>query len=110
MLRWSVTRSRAGAALAREIHRIARPRDPDTRGLLISPRGAARFVVPKHTPRPLWGSHTLTATVGHHVDALTGTGGTSANDYLEEHWEYPEHLNVQEVDVFEVDPGIQDEL
>ena len=96
------------AALARVVYQVAQPRDSETHGLLVLPVGAARFVVPKHVPRPRWGSHTLVETMQHRVDALTGVEGTSTGSYLSEHWEYPECLRVTQIDVFSVDPGIED--
>ena len=70
---------------------------------------AARFVVPKITQPPRWGSHTFVEAHGHAIDALTGADGCSATAYLATHWEYPDHLEIHDVDVGAVDAGIQDE-
>lgn len=98
------------AALARVVHVIAQPRDPDVSGLQVLPKSAARFVVPKHDPKPRWGSHTLVETRRHCVDALTGASGTIAEMYLSDHWEYVEHIHMVSVDVFAVDVGIEDDV
>ena len=44
----------------------------------------------------------------HSVDALTGADGCSAPAYLDTHWEYADHLEVHDVDVDAIDPGIED--
>lgn len=97
------------ARLARIVYGVAQPRDATTRGLQILPPTAARFVIPKHDPNPQWISHTLVETMEHRVDALTGTDGTVAANYMAKHWEYCDYLRVQEVDVFSVDPEIEEE-
>ncbi|MBK8213704.1 MAG: hypothetical protein IPK71_08135 [Myxococcales bacterium] len=97
------------AALARVVARVGISRDPSTRGRQIKPRGAARFVVPKHSDPPRWVSHTFVDTHRHVVDALTGASGCPSASYLATHWEYADALTVQDVDVEMVDPGIQEE-
>lgn len=98
------------AALARVVFAVGRERDETTRGRQIRPqkRSAARFVVPKVHQPPRWYSHTLVETHGHAIDAITGTDGCSAEIYLATHWEYCEQLEVHDVDVDTIDPGIQD--
>jgi hypothetical protein len=98
------------AALARVVYAVAQPGDPDAGGLQVLPKSAARFVVPKHDPKPRWGSHTLVETRRHCVDALTGASGTLTGTYLSEHWEYVEHIHMVSVDVFAVDVGIEDDV
>lgn len=99
------------AALARVVSRVGRARDPQTRGLQITPRqgSAARFVVPKHPAPPRWGSHTFVETHAHAVDALTGVDGCAESIYLASHWQYTDALEVRAVDVDAIDAGIQEE-
>ena len=97
------------AALARVVVAVGRDRDENARGRQIKPHSAARFVVPKGPLQPKWHSHTFGEAHQHAVDALTGTEGCSSEDYLRQHWEYPEYLEVRDVDVESIDPGIQDE-
>lgn len=99
------------AALARVVFMVGQERDAATRGRQVRPprMSAARFVVPKVPHPPQWVSHTFVETHAHAVDALTGASGCPAAAYLETHWEYPDHLEVHDVDVETVDPGIQDE-
>lgn len=97
------------AALARVVHEVGTRRDESgTRGRQIRPISPARYVVPKHPDVRLWYSHTFVDTHGHSVDALTGANGCKSNDYLDHHWKFPEGLQVNEVDVKAVDPGIQE--
>lgn len=95
------------AALARVVFAVGCERDAETVGRHVRPRGAARFVVPKHPDARLWWSHTFVETHGHAVDALTGAGGHPADAYRAEFWEFPETLSWSEVDVSTIDPGIQ---
>lgn len=95
------------AALARVVYEVAKPGDEAAHGEQIRPKGGERFVVPKHTARPLWATHTLVCTREHRVDVLTGAGGCEKDKYLASHWEYVDRLDVRPVDVHEVDPGIQ---
>ncbi len=99
------------AALARVVFAVGQERDAATRGRQVRPskKSAARFVVPKVPHPPRWGSHTFVEAHEHAVDALTGADGCSAPAYLETHWQYADHLEVHDVDVDAVDPGIQDE-
>jgi hypothetical protein len=99
------------AALARVVFAVGRERDAATRGLQVHPlkKSAARFVVPKVAHPPRWGSHTFVEAHERAVDALTGAEGCPAPAYLATHWEYADHLEVHEVDVDAVDPGIQEE-
>lgn len=99
------------AALARVVVTVGRERDEKAGGRQVRPRtlSAARYVVPKLSSPPLWGSHTFGVAHEHAVDALTGADGCAVTEYLREHWEYWEHVEVHDVDVETVDPGIQDE-
>lgn len=97
------------AALARRVYTVAQSRDADTHGLQVRPKKPARFVVPRIDSPPRWSSHTLVSTRAHAVDALTGTPGCLLDDYLAQHWEYPDQLTTHDVDPFDVDPGIQDD-
>ena len=96
------------AALARRVMEVATPRDSGAHGLQVRPRSSARFVVPKHTPKPRWNSHTLVSTRSHCVDALSGIPGCPDTEYLATHWEYPDQHVTSKVDVYEIDPGIED--
>ncbi len=95
------------AALARRVFELAERTDSSTHGLQVLPKTPARFVVPKLPHPPLWYSHTLVSTRHHRVDALTRAPGCEEASYLERHWEYPEALRVDRVDVYEIDPGIE---
>jgi hypothetical protein len=96
------------AALARIVHRLASPRDDRTRGLQIRPKSPARWIVLKRGA-PRWASHTLVETQEHRVDALTGADGWSAAQYIEDHYRFPEALQAHEVDVYSIDPWIEEE-
>ena len=97
------------AALARIVYRIAQPRDGQTRGIQIHPKTPARWILPKRPLPRLWGTHTLIETQEHRVDALTGADGCASERYLEEHYRYPQALAAHDVDVFSVDPWIEEE-
>jgi hypothetical protein len=73
----------------------------------VRPRGSARFIVTKFPTVQVWYSHTLVRTQAHHVDALTGVEGCAKEKYLELHWSYPEALEAVDVDVADVDAGVQ---
>lgn len=98
------------AALARIVFAVGVDRDDATQGRQIVPTSAARYVVPKVSPTPRWGSHTFVDTHAHSVDALTGATGCPSSAYLPVHWEYPEALCIRDVEVQDVDPGIQEAL
>ena len=108
LARHPVTSGRC-AAVARVVYEVGAARDPATRGRHLRPKGAERYVVPKHDPNPRWGNHTFSETHGHAVDALTGSGGCLAGDYLAAHWEEVDYLLVHDIDPFTVDPGIEDD-
>lgn len=99
------------AALARAVYRTGTERDSTTRARQVRPpkNSAARYVVPKLNEPPRWVSHTFVETHAHAVDALTGPDGCARESYVETHWEYADHLEIHDVDVESVDPGIQDE-
>lgn len=96
------------AALARRVHEVAKEGGDDPRGHFLTPR-AGRWILPKVPHPPSWASHTVTETRAHAVDALTGSGGCEMPRYLPDHWQYPDAIKVSSVDVFEVDPGIQND-
>lgn len=108
MARFPVSSGRC-AALARVVFEASKDDDPDTEGLQVVPRNAARYVVPKHPEKPRWFSHTLVQTKLHRVDALTGVDGCPAPGYLERHWEYPDALDLKRVDLYAIDPDIEDD-
>lgn len=97
------------AALARVVHGVAKPRDPDVRGVQIRPRMPARWLVPKHPHVPYWFSHTLVETQEHDVDALTGPDGHRADAYLETYWHFHARIDARTVDLATIDPGIEDD-
>lgn len=100
-------RSGRCAAVARVVHRVATPRDPETRALQMKPPRGARWLIPRDPRIPQWSSHTYVETMAHAVDAVTGPEGHPAASYRESHWHWSETFEVQEVDVMTVDPGIQ---
>ena len=57
----------------------------------------------------MWYSHTLVETVGHDADALTGADGCPSEQYLEQHFQFHEFIQIREVDVFTVDTWIEEE-
>ena len=95
------------APLARVVFAVAKPSDPAATGLQVRARGTARFILTKHPAVHVWHSHTLVRTKAHHVDALTGPAGCEVEEYLDVHWSHPEALEMLEVDVSAVDPGVQ---
>lgn len=97
------------AALARIVFEVGRRRDEDTRGCQVRPRNRARYVLPKHPAVPRWHTHTYAEAHCHAVDAMTGAEGCDPSVYLERHFHYANALEVVEVDVHQVDPGIEDE-
>lgn len=97
------------AALARIVYRTAKPHDPSTRGLHVRPRSAARFVLPALPAPPTWGSHTLTETQAHAVDALTGVDGHPTEGYLATFFQFPDKIVMEPADVFTIDPWIQED-
>lgn len=95
------------APLARLVFDVARQDDATATGVQIRPRGSARYILTKYPTKHVWHSHTLVRTRAHHIDALTGADGCAQGDYLAVHWEHPEALEALEVDVADVDPGVQ---
>lgn len=75
------------ALAAREIHPVARERDPGAGAWQLWP-GEGRYVVPKVPLRRPWYYHVTVEAEGHCVDALTGVPGTSRADYVKTHWRY----------------------
>lgn len=55
----------------------------------------------------MWASHTYVETHEHAVDALTGADGHEPAGYLAKYFRYAEVLETVDVDVYQVDPGIQ---
>jgi len=100
--------SKRCAALARVVLRVARPRDEQARGIQLRPIDDAPWLILKedHARRDLpriWASHTLVETQRHDVDALTGSDGCAAEQYLGRYFEFPLAIGLQEVDVSTVD-------
>lgn len=94
------------AALARLIAQVAIAGGREVSGHQVRPV-AGRYVVPKHPNPPQWASHTFAGTEAHAVDVLTSSTGTLRDRYLAQHWEHPEYLALVDVDLEEVDRGIQ---
>ena len=89
------------AELARQVAPVARELDPETHGLLVTPRpGMGRFVVPL-AGHGRWYHHVTTAVNAHCVDALTGSSGTGMGSYLVAHWLHAEALRLAPVDLEE---------
>lgn len=107
MIRFPVDSGKC-AALARAVIAVARVNDAEASGVQVNARKPARYILPKHPKVNFWHSHTLVRTLSHHVDALTGADGCVEASYLETHWNYPECLVMTDVDVDEIDPGVQD--
>lgn len=95
------------AAFARIAHAVARPRDEGARGIQIRPAPGARFLVPKVSRIPYWGSHTYVETRAHAVDAITGPDGYAAEKFLLDHWEYSSSIRKIEANPAMIDQGIQ---
>ena len=95
------------AALARAVLLVAKPLDSEACGLQVVPKNSAVYILPKHPRIRCWYAHTLIRAVSHHVDALTGVEGCAKETYLEDHWNYPDALEIRPVDVATIDPGIQ---
>lgn len=103
------------AALARVVHKVGIQRDEKTRGRQVRPKVLGttprpRWIIPKHPSVPKWASHTYVETHEHAVDALTGVDGYEPSEYLEQHFSYAGWLEIVDVDVFQVDPGIEDDV
>jgi hypothetical protein len=95
------------AAAARLILPVAREVDEAAGGLMLTGHDGAPFILSK-SPKPRsFSHHVLVEADGHRVDALTGEDGHDAGSYLEEFWQYPEFLRVEDVDVHTIDVGIQ---
>lgn len=98
------------AALARIIHRLGKAKDERTRGIQLHAfdKGHPRpwLILKRDRPR-IWASHTLVETVEHRADALTGADGCPSEQYLEQHFQFHELIQVREVDVFTVDTWIE---
>jgi hypothetical protein len=97
------------AALARIIYRLALPKDKQTRGIQLSGAHQARWLILKRDRPRQWKTHTLVETARHDADALTGPDGCPTEQYLERHFQFPEAIAVRDVDVFTVDPWIEEE-
>jgi hypothetical protein len=79
------------ADAARAILPVALERDTSALALLVEPAlPFARYVLPKHQPRPEWHHHVLVHTESHGVDALTGPDGLWFADYLSTYFEHPQ--------------------
>lgn len=101
--------SKRCAALARIIYRLALPKDEQTQGLQLYAMPPARYLELKRDSPRVWDSHTLVETTGHRADALTGADGCASEEYLEQHFEYHRQIHSRKIDVFTVDPWIEEE-
>jgi hypothetical protein len=64
----------------------------------------ARFVLPKHQPRPEWHHHVLVHTEAHGGDALTGPDGHWFETYLSAYFDHPEAHAVSVTDLQQDSP------
>jgi hypothetical protein len=80
---------------AKKILPLAQECDENARILRIRPKLRARYVVPRIKLARPWFEHQTTEALLHYVDALTGSDGTAASDYLLKYWEHPAFLDVQ---------------
>jgi len=88
------------AQAAREILPVAKALDPQAHALLVEPGLAfARYVLPRHRPRPEWHHHVLVEVLAHGVDALTGPDGHPLVDYLATYFDAPQAHRVRAVDL-----------
>jgi hypothetical protein len=99
--------SKRCAVLARIIYAVAKPKDPLAHGVHIHPAPGARWLVPKVSMVPYWGSHTYVETRDHAVDAITGSKGYLAAAFLNDHWEFSATIRKTEVDPATIDRGLQ---
>lgn len=97
------------SALARRAFAIAHQADASTtRGVQLTPRGGARYLVARQGGGIYWYSHTLVETRDHDLDALTGPPGHDANTYLDHYFESVDLIEVRtDVDLTSIDPGLQ---
>lgn len=95
------------AALARIVYAVAKPRDPEARGVHLRPAPGAVWLVPKPPHVPYWASHTYVETEAHAVDAITGADGYPVERFLSDHWEYSWTMRVSQIDPATIDPVIQ---
>jgi hypothetical protein len=88
------------ADAAHAILPVARERDAGAHALVVEPAlPFARFVLPKHQPRPEWHHHVLVHTEAHGVDALTGPDGHWFETYLSTYFDHPEAHAVSVTDL-----------
>lgn len=81
---------------------MALERDATAHALVVEPAlPFARFVLPKHQPRPDWSHHVLVHTEAHGLDALTGPDGHWFDSYLAEFFFHPEAHRVTPADLDE---------
>jgi hypothetical protein len=95
------------AAAARAVLPVAKEIDRTAYGLLITGRDEAPFILTKEPKRRKFDYHVLVEAEEHRVDAITGADGWNAAEYLNRYWQYPKELNVEPVDVYTVDVGIE---
>lgn len=67
-------------------------------------------MIVKHSGVRVWASHTFVEAHRHVVDALTGVDGYDPARYLDRYFEHVSDLEVIDVDVHQVDPGIEVDL
>lgn len=98
------------AALARVVFDVAKPVDAEARGVLIKPKGTARYIALKDPRAPsMWVKHVLVETRKHRVDAMTGSPGCEVQTYANTYLAYADYLTESTVDVRSVDPDIEED-
>jgi hypothetical protein len=79
---------------------VALERDPTSQCRMVRPiNRLMRFVVPKAVLAHPWVYHITTTVEAHAVDALTGVSGTELTTYLNQHFEYPEALRLEPMEL-----------
>ncbi len=79
------------ADAAREILPVAEELDATAEALLVEPTlPFARYVLPRHRPRPEWTHHVFVRVEAHGVDAMTGVDGHPLATYLTTYFDAPE--------------------
>lgn len=80
---------------AEQILPMAQTLDPQAGIMKITPRGRGRYVVPKVKLKKSWYYHYTTELAAHYVDVLTEAQGTPIHAYREEHWQYPDGIDIK---------------
>jgi hypothetical protein len=97
------------AAVARVVAKAAAANERTHEGLLIRPGTAARYLLLKDGSGHRWHHHVVTEVERQAVDVLTGARGHPQDSYLSTYFQFPHELETTPVDVFTVDPGIQED-